>query len=214
MSTGFQTLELPNQMRAEFLVQTETLSLKKKRYDCFEDNSMNFKDCMDDFIGEQLNCSLPWAINTKVAYAVCKSKDDLDAFRNLSLNMDTEEIKAKIEMKGCFKPNCKKTTWVKNQYSAKTGIEGSNSEYLRYYINIPSTMKILQKREVKIADFGTFVADFGGYLGLFLGASVLSLTDTIIANLYKVSKWKNINVDGCVRQKKNSYDLEGKSNPN
>ena len=40
-------------------------------------------------------------------------------------------------------------------------------------------MTIVQKTEVKIADFGTFVADFGGYLGLFLGASILSITDIL-----------------------------------
>ena len=201
-SKSYQNLELNNLMRAnEFLIQTETLYLKKYRYDCFEDNSMNFTDCMEDFIGEQLNCRLPWAANTKVAYEECKSQNNLESFRNLSLDMDSEHIKAKIEKKGCFKPNCKKTTWVKNQFSTKEGIAGTTSESLTYYINIPSTMKVLQKREVKIADFGTFVADFGGYLGLFLGASVLSLTDAVIVNLSRVIKWIKVAFNQCSQTK-------------
>ena len=184
-SVSYQTLDLPNQWKTEYLIQTETLSLKKQRYDCVEDNSMHFKDCMDEFIGEQLNCNLPWAENPKIDYQECQSQEHLKAYRNISLNMDSEEIKAKIEQKGCFVPNCKKTTWVKNQFNYKK----QQGKEMRYFISIPSTMKILQRKEVKITDFNTFVADFGGYLGLFLGASVLSLTNFALTNLKKASKW-------------------------
>ena len=38
-------------------------------------------------------------------------------------------------------------------------------------------------QHVKLYNFGNFVADVGGYLGLFLGASILSISDGIISGL-------------------------------
>ena len=77
-----------------------------------------------------------------------------------------------------FKPNCRQTTWVKNQYQYVSDKKdhGINDAWLF----IPSTAKVIQRKEIKLADFGTFIADCGSYLGLFLGASVLSLTDWLV----------------------------------
>ena len=44
----------------EFAKNIETLSLKKKNYDCYEDNSMQMKDCIDEYIAEEMGCNLPW----------------------------------------------------------------------------------------------------------------------------------------------------------
>ena len=38
-------------------------------------------------------------------------------------------------------------------------------------------------QHVKLYSFGNFVADVGGYLGLFLGASILTISDGIISGL-------------------------------
>ena len=44
---------------------------------------------------------------------------------------------------------------------------------------IPATAKVIQRKEIRLADYGTFIADMGSYLGLYLGASILSLTDMV-----------------------------------
>ena len=54
-------------------------------------------------------------------------------------------------------------------------------------------MKVLQRKEIRLADFSTFIADCGSYLGLFLGASILSLSDigiSLVKKVMKVLKWK------------------------
>ena len=48
--------------------------------------------------------------------------------------------------------------------------------------------KVLQRKEVLLADFGTFLADIGSYLGFFLGASILSLTELGLAYLKTTCK--------------------------
>ena len=86
--------------------------------------------------------------------------------------------------KGCFRPNCKQTTWTKNQFTNYWDNEGS--AFVAFII--PSSAKVIQRKEIRLADFSTFIADCGSYLGLFLGASVLSLIDIVIAYIKRTFK--------------------------
>ena len=54
-------------------------------------------------------------------------------------------------------------------------IEDYDSTQIRIYI--PSTAKVIQRKEIRLANMATFIADVGSYLGLFLGGSILSLID-------------------------------------
>ena len=119
ISTSYQALQ-KSRMMEEYLTQTQTIYLKKNRHDCLEDNSMYFKDCMDEFIGQQLKCDLPWASN-RIEDEECTTEEALKLFRNLSMNMESEDVRAKIQKKGCFLENCKETTWIKNPYEYGRG---------------------------------------------------------------------------------------------
>ena len=105
MGLGFQ-ISARGEGHKEYLIETETTSLKTSRYDCIEDNSMLMKECIDDFIAEELNCSLPWT-NSKNGLRICQSEEDLVAFRTLSFNITSPYLRQKLSMKGCFRPNCK-----------------------------------------------------------------------------------------------------------
>ena len=165
----------------EYLIETETTSLKTSRYDCIEDNSMRFKNCIDEFIVHQLNCSLPWINNTlgqnsNLTMRYCQSEEDLAAFRNLSFSITSPYFRQQLTSKGCFRPNCKQTTWVKNPYTQNFPTQEGSSAMKMF---IPATAKVIQRKEIRLADYGTFIADMGSYLGLYLGASILSLTDMV-----------------------------------
>ena len=175
-SVSFQLLS-PGIGYSDFMIQTETISLKKSKYNCFEDNSMIFKDCINDFISEQIKCQLPWAKQT-TNFSVCKTEEDLKSFRNLSIHIRKKDNKHKIDERGCFKHNCKRTTWIKNQYIERW-VDGNNDTSI--YLSILSSSKVVIRKEILLADYSTFIADCGSYLGLFVGASVLSLTDTFVA---------------------------------
>ena len=62
---------------------------------------------------------------------------------------------------------------------------------------VPDTSKTLVRREIMLADFATFMADCGSYLGLFLGASILSLSEI------GVTAFKQM--QGIVKYKKKSH---------
>ena len=182
-SVSFEILK-PSLGHIEYLIQTETSLLNKVRHDCLEDNSMYLKTCLDDFIADQLGCSLPWTSRQVFGSRQCQTEVDLQAFRNLSFHMTSKQIKDLITKKGCFKANCKTSTWIKNQYIETWPLDG----YTEFYIMITPDSKVLQRKEVLLADFGTFLADIGSYLGFFLGASILSLTELGIAYLKTTCK--------------------------
>ena len=182
-SVSFEILK-PDLGHIEYLIQTETSLLNKVRHDCLEDNSMYLKVCLDDFIADQLSCSLPWTSRQVSGSRQCQSEVDLQAFRNLSFHMTSKKIKDLIAKKGCFKPNCKTSTWTKNQYIETWPLDG----YTEFYIMITPDSKVLQRKEVLLADFGTFLADIGSYLGFFLGASILSLTELGLSYIKKTCK--------------------------
>ena len=169
-SEGFEILS-PDSYHIALLAQTETIHLKKGRYECCEDNSMNLKSCLDNFIAEQLKCYLPWT-KSESQFVKCQTKEDLNAFRNLSFYMTSTEVTKLISRKGCFKPNCRVSKWTQNIIE-----KGEDKTHTSVYFTIPSDTKVLQRNEVLLADLQTFVVDCGSYLGLFLGASVLSLTE-------------------------------------
>ena len=160
----------------EYNDQIETTYLKKTNHDCKEDNSMLFKDCINEFIMEKIGCHLPWLSQMSKTLPMCKSNSELQSFRNISLHLTSQAVKNEIEREGCFVPNCKRTKWIKNQYTEKSP-EGMN--FTKIYLYIPSTAKVLERKEILLANTSTFVADIGSYLGLFLGGSILLLVDLI-----------------------------------
>ena len=59
--------------------------------------------------------------------------------------------------------------------------DSTNTNETTLYFLMSAMSKVIQRHEIRLADYSTFLADCGGYLGLFLGASLLSITDAIIA---------------------------------
>ena len=161
----------------QYLQETQTTLVKRSKYDCYEDNSMYITDCINEFYAKQLKCNLPWATKMDPDLKQCESKDELEQFRKLSVDITFSNNTEKIKEMGCFKLNCLQTTWTKNSNEEKYAMK--NETKLRIIMTAMS--KVIRRQEIRLADFSTFLADCGGYLGLFLGASLLSITDAIIA---------------------------------
>ena len=146
---------------------------------------MYFTDCIDEFYAQQLNCSLPWT-STYYGRSKCESAVELRKFREISDSITSQTMIKQIKAKGCLKPNCKKTTWTKNTFDENW--DSSNYNRTELIIDLPYSAKVIVKQEIKLADVSTFIADCGSYLGLFLGGSVLSLTDLIVAYIIRIKR--------------------------
>ena len=162
---------------AQFMQETQTNFVKRSKYDCYEDNSMYITDCINEFYAEQLKCNLPWATKMDPDLKKCESEDELKQFRKLSMDITFPNLTEKIKDMGCFKPNCLQTTWTKKSNEERWELENGTG----FMFTITEKTKAIRREEIRLADYSTFLADCGGYLGLFLGASLLSITDAIIA---------------------------------
>ena len=99
----------------QYMQETQATFLKKSKYDCYEDNSMYFTNCISEFYAKQLKCNLPWAIKSNPDFKQCESEEELKQFRKLSVDITLSNYTGKIQANGCFKPNCLQTTWTKKE---------------------------------------------------------------------------------------------------
>ena len=137
---------------------------------------MKAKDCINDFIAEQLNCKMPWAnYHGKDTLVICQGKEKFQDFRNISRSISFMPLRNQLENKGCLKPNCVTYKWLKEYQSTWAWQTPRNETKLMFPISYNT--KTIIRKEIKLADFSTFMVDFGSYLGLYLGASVLSLSE-------------------------------------
>ena len=157
----------------EVLTTFESVLLKKKAHDCDENNSMKITSCINDVIVEEMDCRLPWMRNTR---KMCTGKEKLRQFREFYTNLNSNETQMKVLK--CLKPNCRIVKWQKSYKSEWTRAKG-----IYIQIVLPSNSFTIQRKELMLADFSTFTADFGSYLGLFLGTSFLSFTDVLVVYL-------------------------------
>ena len=159
--------------------ETLTVSLKSRKHECYQNNSMEAVNCFNDFMAEELDCQLPWDLNPDLKMDRCKTELQFAAFWNLSLKMTSLESKVKLKRKGCFVPNCIQRSWKLLKLELKKFDQEEDLNQFAFNAYVSSHAKVLKREEVKLADFSTFLADFGSYIGLFLGASFLSVIDYI-----------------------------------
>ena len=134
-------------------------------------------ECMTDHMYSKMNCTLPWALkeNDKDAH-LCTLPKEYETYSEITmagLNLKSEYIE---KVAKCT-PRCKRM-----EYSAKLVY---NSNYP--HVSDEWTLKIYfakdkfpVKKQFYIYSNANLIADFGGYLGLLLGYSVLAFYDSLV----------------------------------
>ena len=107
---------------------------------------------------------------------LCQSQKDFIEFRSLAL----KNVDYKIANK------CERKVW---KFTTLYNHRNDDINGTMVTLMMPSD-EVEIHEEVRLYTMANFIADFGGFLGLLLGASVLSLFD-IVLNFW--SKYKNKN---------------------
>ncbi len=100
---------------------------------------------------------------------------------DLMRDMESEDLMAK----GCFKANCKSSSWHVARSDSNILKDFSRPNFAYVQLLFQKSVPVAVQRYSIAYGFSNFVADFGGYLGLLLGASLLSLYDDAVAMLGK-----------------------------
>ena len=145
--------------------------LKKSNFMCNEDNSNRQTDCLNNYYASKLNCTLPWIYADNQDHTgLCDGKDKFEEFRNLSMSIGETEATNDLKKMGCIISNCQQKSW--NIETSKKLKNPTNSTFPIFIFSHKT--KVLLRNEIELYTISSFFAEIGGYLGLFLGESMIS----------------------------------------
>ena len=181
---------------------TAYLDIKKKhvKYQdkpsepCAHDASnINTTACIAEFIQNQIGCSANIQGNigsNSRTRPPCQSTSDLKKFAAIAGRLQYADESTIYNMTGCLS-SCERDKFdikmTETTESTHVIPVRQVSIQLYLYITIHDTSFIGEEQYV-IYDYNSFIADVGGYMGLLLGSSILSLFDQfegLVNNVYR-----------------------------
>ena len=197
-------------MKSYEIVSDEVTYVTRENEHCSESCSgMDFDHCFSNYIRSQMNCTLPWHPRNSSRggppLPLCVHPEEQELYKNAAYPLIYEADEETIfEVTGCM-PCC-----TRDELSAKlvfTGVIDDKNEYSRFYIEDEANYIVMQlyypnnkitvKEEYYVYDASNIIADFGGFLGLLLGYSILGFYDSSAILLKRLgAKWKKYNLQG------------------
>ena len=164
------------------------LRLIDQRDEPCTDEEVHFDSCIDDYISSQMNCKLPWkSRNISLELSLCSNPEQYELFWNLSMTL-LKSSEGDISRLTDCKPSCNRKEFSSRLLAVKkAGSDESSPLNLQFHY---ASNRMTIKEQYYTYDFYNLIADFGGYLGLLLGYSVLSFVDTL---MILITKCKGIN---------------------
>ena len=158
-----------------------------------ETDNVKITACIAYFIQNQLGCTANFlGINgtMSIAKPLCQSSADLKKFASISAKLQFADESTIYDMTGCLS-SCRKDKFEIKMTDKTEAIYPSTSYYghvtLWLFISMHDTSYV-QEEQYIIYDFNSFIADVGGYMGLLLGSSILSLYDEVERLFRSMSK--------------------------
>ena len=151
-------------------------------------SKVDIPKCLEQYIASKMDCTLPWLAKNGTHYeSLCQHPEEYDTYVHLLYDVVFQFDTVTISSAGNCIPSC-----TRHEYSVKHMMTydktWENSTTVNFYFGKD---RFAVKKQYYTYDFQNFLADFGGYLGLLLGYSILGFYDTLI-DLVKVAydkKW-------------------------
>lgn len=156
------------------LKYSEHHRLPTKRFQCDENGSADPFNCLQTYLQEKLNCSFPW-MKSENHGTQCISVQDLFNLTQ-DILMRNQTIENELKQTSCWITNCIDKRWSSRYSREKTN--DNNRTIIELFLDASGSAEIWQ--ENRLYGLTNFIADFGGYLGLFLGFSILSMIEGMI----------------------------------
>ena len=142
-----------------------------------EDNVKDLWPCITDHLYSKLNCTLPWvAEKENKSGNLCSLPEEHDLYHATIINGMHQNSEYIEKVAKCI-PGCNRT-----EYSAKLAYNGHDptiSDKWKFTMNYVKD-KFPVKEQFYIYGIENLIADFGGYLGLLLGYSLLGFYDNLV----------------------------------
>ena len=150
------------------------LEMINKDDTCTHDKDYSFTRCILNFIERETRCVINWNEPTSDK-DTCSQNIDLRKYKDLFDFIKLSSSSNLSQVTGC-KPKCKQTTY---KYIEEEKGPLNNSQWVSSMYLLPqeaTTTHVTEKYEFGLSNL---IADFGSYIGLFLGWSFLSMSSDI-----------------------------------
>ena len=158
----------------------------KEENHCEDSESYSFTACIKNSLSRMVGCRLPWDTWSSTTIPVCRTSEQITRFEQMYEMIDTWEKLSIVNLTGCHPP-CMYTQY-KMTDSLKVGETPGISLLL-------SDSMVRKRTEKLIYPIESFVSEFGGALGLFLGFSFIMIFDLLAAVIAKLNSKFNFNLN-------------------
>ena len=153
------------------LTKQKKLNLEKRP--CEENPSYSFATCTKEKLSQKIGCRLPWDRWSNQDRKVCESEREFKLFEQMYIKLYLSESDEIEEIVGCKKPcHYNEFKFVYSSPEVAPSLENTVAFWA-------ATRKTQVEEEVLLYPFDSFVAEFGGALGLFLGFSFMTIWQEI-----------------------------------
>ena len=155
------------------ITSTKHRKLNLDRSACNEDPAYSFTTCVKETLSQKIGCRLPWDKKSDQNRRLCKSENEFKQFGQYHTTLSLAEFDDIVETIGCMKPcSYKEFKFVNSNPEEVPSSPGM-------VIFWPASKNTKIEEEVLLYPFTSFLAEFGGALGLFLGFSFLTIWQEI-----------------------------------
>ena len=174
-----------------YITKTHTKALDRPDKRCIDDKStVNASACIASFIEKEVGCNPMILGSTYSKASACTTRSQLIALVNISKQLEKADEKDIYDMTGCLSP-CQKDRFSLSADLLKQGEayqslgEVPCQLQLEFQI-LDSSYQV--EEEYVLYEMDSFIADVGGYMGLLLGSSLLSIYMTLEECIRKISR--------------------------
>ena len=155
----------------------------------------NTSQCIARYIERRIGCSMKIHGGGSTDMPPCTLKSEEEAFKRITTQLENANANYIYELTGCL-ASCERNEYgIKDEhFILKNGSECYQQGQPHYDMQLDfwiMTGSYKEEEQYVIYDFNSFIADVGGFLGLLLGYSALSLYDEF-ESLLRVLKLKSL----------------------
>jgi hypothetical protein len=146
--------------------------MDKPNQRCEASETYSFTACVKNSISRRIGCKLEWDVWSSPEIPLCTSVDQILQFEEEYVKLHIMQRKTLTNITGCIPP-CSFTEYQLAREPLKF------EETTPRFLLMLSSSDVTKRTEEIIYPMESFVSEFGGALGLFLGVSFLMILDIL-----------------------------------
>ena len=165
----------------------EISALNTKQDPCIVKRDYSLTECLQDYVTKNSNCKIDFFIRQKDQTLFCTERN-YELYKEMLVELKQYPMSEVQKRTGCY-PKCKRIHYF---YDVEQSKMTWNSNYTSEVFIEPKSSVIEYSNEYYEFDLNDLISSVGGNLGLFLGWSLLSISEALGGLFNKFVNFQNI----------------------